>query len=60
MGPPNVSVRSNLGAFGLVLGQKLKLVAPCKRDEIIFIATCKGHDTVVSLSAGDDKTPAEA
>ena len=48
MGPPNVSVRSNLGAFGLVLGQKLKLVAPCKRDEIIFIATCKGHDTVVS------------
>ena len=22
--------------------------------------TCKGHDTVVSLSAGDDKRPAEA
>ena len=25
-----------------------------------YIITCKGHDTVVSLSAGDDKKPAEA
>ena len=39
MGPPKVSVSSNLGAFGLVLGQKLKLVAPCKRNGNVFI-TC--------------------
>ena len=25
-----------------------------------FHLTCKGHDTVVSLSAGDEKRPAEA
>ena len=48
MGPPNVSVRSNLGAFGLVLGQKLKLVAPCKRDEIIFTMTSGGFVIVVT------------
>ena len=26
----------------------------------IFSLTCKGHDTVVSLSAGNDTRPAEA
>ena len=39
MGPPKVSVSSNLGAFGLVLGQKLKLVAPCKKMEVYLIHT---------------------
>ena len=37
MGPPKVSVSSNLGAFGLVLGQKLKLVAPYKKMEIYLL-----------------------
>ena len=28
--------------------------------ESLYMTTCKGHDTVVSLSAGDDTRPAEA
>ena len=43
MGPPKVSVSSNLGAFGLVLGQKLKLVAPCKRIVEIYLLHAYYH-----------------
>ena len=45
MGPPKVSVSSNLGAFGLVLGQKLKLVAPYKINGNIFITCPPGPRT---------------
>ena len=31
----------------------------CKIIKTLLLSTCKGHDTVVSLSAGDDTRPAE-
>ena len=37
-----------------------KVVFQSFNTKNIYLITCKGHDTVVSLSAGDDKRPAEA
>ena len=43
------------------LGMTFFLVSPIYFFQFFFgLLTCKGHDTVVSLSAGDDKKPAEA
>ena len=49
MGPPKVSVSSNLGAFGLVLGQKLKLVAPYKKMEIYLLHAHRVQEPIPKL-----------
>ena len=38
----------------------IKDVAVKKSSKSNCLETCKGHDTIVSLSAGDDTRPAEA
>ena len=40
------------------LVQLVNIYKGCYRSHDLL--TCKGHDTVVSLSAGDDMRPAEA
>ena len=55
---------SNLGESNhRILEEAIQLVRAAKdeiRDGKDSFETCKGHDTVVSLSASDDKRPAEA
>ena len=45
----------------LTLFERLTLMVADKIQQTkIVLTTCKGHDTVVSLSAGDETRPAEA